>query len=51
MPVCELLSRVSSSELTEWYAYYSLANEPPQQQQTPAEARAVLKAMAKKKAR
>lgn len=28
MPVGEMLSRISSAELTEWMAYFKLENEP-----------------------
>jgi len=45
MPVGEMLRRMSSSELTEWMAFYDLRANPPPPAQTPAEARTVLDAM------
>jgi hypothetical protein len=30
MPVGEMLSRISSAELTEWMAYFKLENQPEQ---------------------
>lgn len=49
MTVQELLGRITSSEITEWLAYFSLEANPPKKQQTPEEARAVLRAMSKRK--
>lgn len=47
MPVAEMLRRMDSAELCEWFAFYHLRANPPKPQQTPAEARAVLEAMKK----
>jgi len=49
MTVGELLGRITSSELTEWLAYFDLQANPPKKVQTPEEARAVLSAMTRKR--
>ena len=49
MTVGEMLSRITSRELTEWLAYFHLQANPPKRVQTPDEVRSVLSAMTRKK--
>jgi hypothetical protein len=49
MTVGELSDRITSAELTEWMAYFSLEQNPPKPTQTASEARAVLSAMASRR--
>jgi hypothetical protein len=51
MTVGELLARVSSSELTEWKAYFLHQANPPKPVQSAEQARAVLGSMVKKRKR
>lgn len=48
MPVGELLRRVSSYELAEWFAFYDLRANPPKPQQSASEVRAAFGAMARR---
>lgn len=45
MTVGDMLSRMTSAELTEWAAFFELRNNPPKPQQTKEEMRAVLDRM------
>jgi hypothetical protein len=48
MTVEEMLTRISSSELTEWLAVFSLEANPPKPKQTPDDVRAVLGSMVRR---
>lgn len=45
MPVGEMLQRMTSSELTEWLAYFDLQVNPQKKSQGVSEAKAVLEMM------